>query len=125
MAKKTVQSRKKRGPPATGKGEPVQVRLQPPQMAALDAWILHQQESLTRPEAIRRLVEQALASALPAWRDKQAAAKAAEMAAKEIDLIADKSATDEERTRRKRRLIEGPREFREIRSDRPARKTTR
>ena len=99
--------------------------MQPPQMASLDAWIVHQQEALTRPEAIRRLVEQALASALPAWRDKQAAAKAAEMAAKEIDLIADKSATVEERTRRKRRLIEGPREFREIRSDRPARKTTR
>jgi hypothetical protein len=52
---------KKRGPPATGKGEPILVRLQPAQLAALDAWIGRQDAQLSRPEAIRRLVEQALA----------------------------------------------------------------
>jgi hypothetical protein len=34
--------------------------MQPPQMAALDAWIAKQREPLTRPEAIRRLVEAGL-----------------------------------------------------------------
>jgi hypothetical protein len=56
---------KKRGPPATGKGEPILVRLQPPQLAALDAWIARQNAQLSRPEAIRRLLEQALAVPLP------------------------------------------------------------
>jgi hypothetical protein len=57
MAKKTVQPRKKRGPPATGKGTPVQVRMQPEELAALDAWITTLGEKRTRPAAIRRLVE--------------------------------------------------------------------
>ena len=95
------------------------MRLQPPQMAALDAWISRQQAQVTRPEAIRRLVELALASAPSARRDKKAASKASNMAAKEIDRMADKSATEEERSRRKRRLLEGPTEFRNFRSDRP------
>lgn len=57
MAKQTVISKKKRGPPPTGKGTPVVTRLQPDQLAALDAWIAKQREPVTRPEAIRRLVE--------------------------------------------------------------------
>jgi hypothetical protein len=47
------------------------------------------------------------------------AAKAREMAGREIDLLIDPSATDEERQRRKRRLLKGPKEFRDIR-DKPA-----
>jgi hypothetical protein len=46
------------------------------------------------------------------------AAKASEMAGEEIDRLGDPSATDEERQIRKRRLIEGPQEFRDIRSNR-------
>ena len=39
----------------------MQVRLQPPQMAELDAWITAQPDPKpSRPEAIRRLVEDAL-----------------------------------------------------------------
>jgi hypothetical protein len=39
------------------------VRLQPPQLASLDAWIADQEaDDMTRPEAIRRLVELGLAS---------------------------------------------------------------
>ena len=83
-------------------------------MAALDAWI-SQQEPITRPEAIRRLVEQVLASAPSARRGEMAASKASDMAGKEIDRMGDKSATNEERTSRKRRLLEGPTEFREFR----------
>jgi hypothetical protein len=37
------------------------VRLHPPFLAELDAWIAQQVEPLSRPEAIRRLAEQALA----------------------------------------------------------------
>ena len=46
------------------------------------------------------------------------AAKASEMAAREIDLLGDPSATYEERELRKQRLIKGPQEFRDIRSNR-------
>ena len=45
-------------------------------------------------------------------------AKASEMAGREIDLVGDPSATDEERELRKERLIKGPQEFRDIRSNR-------
>jgi len=58
MKKQTVIPKKKRGPPATGKGEPVVVRMHPPQLAALDGWIAQQPPPFpTRPEAVRRLVE--------------------------------------------------------------------
>jgi hypothetical protein len=58
MIKSTVISKKKRGPPATGKGEPIVVRMQPPSLASLDAWISKQKPPFpSRPEAIRRLVE--------------------------------------------------------------------
>jgi hypothetical protein len=46
------------------------------------------------------------------------AAKASEMAGQELDLLGDPSATDEERQLRKQRLIKGPEEFRDIRSNR-------
>ena len=46
------------------------------------------------------------------------AAKASEMAGREIDLLGDPSATDEVRQLRKQRLIKGPQEFRDIRSNR-------
>jgi hypothetical protein len=49
--------KKKRGRPATGKGEGVLVRLQPDQLNALDSWIAKQDASLTRPEAIRAMME--------------------------------------------------------------------
>ena len=46
------------------------------------------------------------------------ATRASEMAGREIDLLGDPSATDEERELRKQRLINGPQEFRDIRSNR-------
>lgn len=44
----------------TGKGEPVTVRLQPDQLAEIDAWAAKQGDAPSRPEAIRRLVEKGL-----------------------------------------------------------------
>ena len=39
MARQSMIRKKKRGPPATGKGTPIMVRLQPSQLASVDAWI--------------------------------------------------------------------------------------
>jgi metal-responsive CopG/Arc/MetJ family transcriptional regulator len=61
MTRQTVTPRKKRGPPATGKGTPITVRLQPPLLARLDEWAAAQ-EAESRPEAIRRLLEHGLSA---------------------------------------------------------------
>jgi hypothetical protein len=45
-------------------------------------------------------------------------AKASEMAGEEIDRLGDPLATDEERQLRKQRLLKGPQEFGDIRSNR-------
>ncbi len=54
-------TKKKIGRPrlyAGGKGAPLTgVRLPPDALAAIDGWIRRQKEPLSRPEAIRRLVE--------------------------------------------------------------------
>jgi hypothetical protein len=57
MAKTNVVTRKKRGPPATGKGLQIGERWHPPEIAAIDKWIASQGEEMTRGQAIRRLVE--------------------------------------------------------------------
>jgi len=60
MARQSVIPKKKRGPTPTGKGVPVVVRLQPPDLSALDEWIKGQDNDVSRPEAVRRLLAQAL-----------------------------------------------------------------
>jgi Arc/MetJ-type ribon-helix-helix transcriptional regulator len=42
------------------------VRIPPDQLALLDAWIEKQREHRSRPEAIRRILERALAKSKPA-----------------------------------------------------------
>jgi len=56
----TVITKKRRGPAPTGKGTLIGVRLQPDQLAKVDAWREAQDDAPTRPEAIRRLVESTL-----------------------------------------------------------------
>lgn len=51
---------KKRGPPATGKGLLVGVRLQPPQLKALDDWVADQPKKISRPEAVRQILAKTL-----------------------------------------------------------------
>jgi hypothetical protein len=60
MTRQSVIPKKKRGPPPTGKGVPVVVRLQPPDLSALDEWIEGQDSDVSRPEAVRRLLKAAL-----------------------------------------------------------------
>ena len=93
-------------------------------LAALDAWIERQSEPLlSRPEAIRRLLDQVLAVASPTQQNKAGSRrKAADMAGRAIDQLGDQTATVEERAHRKRRLIKGPREFRDVRGDQPKKK---
>ena len=92
MPRQSVIPKKKRGPPPTGKGTPIMVRLQPPQLAALDQWIARQESARTRPEAIRHLMDLALSigeSDRPTSKAK--AEKAAELAAHAIEKATDKS----------------------------------
>jgi hypothetical protein len=120
MKRQTVITQKKRGPAPTGKGTLIGVRLQPEQLRALDAWIAKQDNSTTRPDGIRRLMDLALRNAKPTvMLGRKATAKASDMAAREIDRLGDRSATDDERASRKRRLLKGPKEFRDIRGDLP------
>lgn len=56
----TLQPKKRRGPPPTGVGTPVQVRMSPDQLARLDKWVKAQPDKPSRPEAVRRLVDTAL-----------------------------------------------------------------
>jgi hypothetical protein len=116
-----TQKKKRRGPPPTGKGELLGVRIHPPQLAALEGWIAQQSDKPSRPEAVRRLLDFALAQSSD--QNKQTAQKASEIAARTADRIVDKSVPPEEQDRRKRALIKGPKEFRDIREDQPKTKS--
>jgi hypothetical protein len=109
-----------RGRPKVG-AIPVMVRLLPDQAARLDRWRKGLAGSPGRPEAIRRLLEQNLPSPTRA-RAHGGAYKASELAAKTIEGLADESRPASEHARAKRRLIHGPKEFRDIRADQPRRK---
>jgi len=62
------------------------------------------------------LVELALEGRPPTkQRNPEARLQAHDLASNQIDRLGDPSATDEERQQRKRRLLKGPKEFREIR----------
>ena len=106
--------------PATGVGTPVHVRCSDEILATLDAWRRRQADLPSRSEAIRRLVEEAFKHERP-WRagPHKGAWTARAMAAKELDRLGDTSATEEERQNRKRRILKGPPEFREMREDLP------
>ena len=62
MKRQTVITKKRRGPAPTGIGTLVGVRFQPDRLAAIDGWIAAQETSMTRPEAIRALVDAVLLS---------------------------------------------------------------
>jgi metal-responsive CopG/Arc/MetJ family transcriptional regulator len=107
------------------KTERVEVRLGASILKTLDKWRRKQRDLPSRAVAIRLLVERGLAGNTTIARQlsKGSRRKAVEMASREIDRPGDQTVTNAERTRRKRRLIKGPREFREIRADRPKTKS--
>lgn len=105
-----------RGRPSTG-AKSIHLRVLPDQLLKLDAWRSAQTTELSRPDAVRHLVDQALAGAKPKGRHSAAdRAGASAMAGRAIDNLRDMSAPSAEQARRKKRLLEGPKEFRAIRA---------
>jgi hypothetical protein len=113
----------KRGPgrpPTTGTGRQIQVRCHTDFLKHVDAWRAKQEGEISRPDAIRRLAEIGLAGMPPIrQQSSNARAKAHDLAGQQLDKLTDQSATAEEQQKRKRRLLKGPREFRDIRGDLP------
>ena len=95
----------------------IQVRCPAELLIKLDMWRRAQPDAPSRAIAVRRLAEQALAGTGSRQRSSGSRHKAAEMAGSELDHLGDQTVSDKERKRRKRRLISGPREFRNIRDD--------
>jgi hypothetical protein len=121
MGKSISASTKRRGRPVTtGTGTTIGVRMLDDRIAALDAWIAKQKEpELSRPEAIRRLVELGLTVKTRSAPSERQRATLADLASKAIDSLTAGTPDNNEKTSRKRRLIKGPEEFREVRVDRP------
>jgi len=115
----TVIIKKRRRPPQIGKGTLIGVRIQPDDLATLDSWIIDDGRHLSRPQAIRRLVEMALSSYVPrpGTRNSVRATRAAELASKVIDKHLDPDIPAEERDVRRRELLHGPSGFRDVRKD--------
>lgn len=115
--------KKKRGRPATGKDPITALRLPPTLLAAVEAWAKKQVDDPNRSEAIRRLVEIGLGSAKIARGQKRSDSPTArDLAAAQIDRLTDPAAPADEQAHRKRRLLKGPEEFREVRVDRTKKK---
>jgi hypothetical protein len=72
MKRQTVITKKRRGPAPTGKGTLVGVRLQPDRLSAVDAWIAKQDIPMTRPEAIRAMLDAVLVIVAKDSGEKQA-----------------------------------------------------
>jgi hypothetical protein len=97
------------------------IRLSDVFLDRIDYWATQQQDQPGRSEAMRRLLELGLGSGRkPRLRlSAKNAGKAKDLAAKTIDRFEDAGAPVEERASRKRSLLKGPEEFRELRVDRP------
>lgn len=126
---KSISVKRKSAPPAGRPGRPATgteplygVRIGDCLIAQIMRWAKVNGD-LSRSEAIRRLVEIALAGSSNQPRgpstSKKSAARAAELAAKTIDKHLDPKSPAEEREARKRKLVEGPSVFRDARKDRP------
>jgi hypothetical protein len=117
---KTPAKRGRGRPVTTGTGTLVGVRCLDDFLSRIDAWRDKQEGEVSRPDAIRRLAELELARARPARKSgAKPGPRASEMAGQAIDKVSDESATDDERASRKRRLLKGPKEFRDMRGDLP------
>ena len=124
MKKSISVSKKSRGRPKKKGGVyPVSaVRLAPELGTAVDKWASSQPDGPTRSEAIRRLVELGLSVKTKSAPSERQRAALADLASKAIDSLTVGTADSDEKASRKRRLIKGPEEFREVRVDRPGKK---
>ena len=111
-----VAPKKRRGRPATGKDPHVAARMPPALIAEVETWA--GANNTTRSDAFRRLVEIGLAVRTRSEPSARQRAALEDLASKAIDSLAIE-APDGEKAGRKRRLLKGPEEFREVRVDRP------
>jgi hypothetical protein len=103
----------------TGTGKQTAVRWQLYELKAIDEWRDMQGDWVSRPEAVRRLVEIGLGAELPARRrSPQAASKASELAGERVKKLLSPLLSEQERQARSRQLIRGPKEFRKMRKRR-------
>jgi hypothetical protein len=118
-----VKPKNPRGRPATGKDPVVGLRMSPNLRGAIVKWAEDQPDKPTLSEATRRLVELGLTVKVRLKQPSRARAnKADAIAADQLDQLADLSASAEEQASRKRRLLKGPEEFRNLRVDRTMKK---
>ena len=124
MKKSISVNKKSRGRPKKKGGvHPVTaVRLSPEAGVAVDQWATRQDDKPSRSEAIRRLVELGLTVKTKSAPSERQRAALADLASKAIDSLTVGTADSDEKASRKRRLIKGPEEFREVRVDRPGKK---
>ena len=94
------------------------VRVSPTLRDAIVQWAENQPNDPSLSEAARCLIELGLASAhLTRPPSKKTVSRAATLAVDEIDRLQQvKAVAPEERESRKRRLLKGPKEFREMRA---------
>jgi Arc/MetJ-type ribon-helix-helix transcriptional regulator len=124
MKKSISVNKKSRGRPKKKGGvHPVTaVRLSPEAGVAVDQWATRQDDKPSRSEAIRRLVELGLTVKTRSAPSERQRAALADLASKAIDSLTVRTADSDEKASRKRRLIKGPEEFREVQVDRPGKK---
>ena len=123
MKKAISAKQKSRGRPATGITPMMGFRADPVIRAEIVRWAENQRDMPSLSEAIRRLVEIGLSRSSPKKprvlsTAKQGAERAVELAADAIGNQMPDTSNEEKATRR-RRLIKGPAEFRNVRRDRP------
>jgi hypothetical protein len=93
--------------------------------AAIVKWAENQPDKPTLSEAVRRLVGLGLSgNGRPNQVSQVRANEAKVMAADQLDRLADPFATTDEQAVRKRRLLQGPEEFQNVRVDRLKKKQT-
>jgi hypothetical protein len=119
--KRKAKKSRRRGPPrVTGPGTLIGMRVHKPFLALLDDWRKQQEDQPSRPDAMRLLAEARLRQLSPERKARtRPGPEATEMAAQVIDALTDPSVPAENRAKRKRRLLKGPEEFRDIRDDQP------
>ena len=116
-----VAPKKRRGrPPSGGRDPHVTLRMPRALIEQADAWA--EANDTVRSEAIRRLVELGLTVKTKSAPSERQRAALADLASKAIDSLTVGTADSDEKASRKRRLIKGPEEFREVRVDRPGKK---
>jgi len=108
----------KRPTKATGNDPMMGFRAPPALRASIARWAETQPDNPSRSEAVRRLVEMGLAVRPRSRQQSPKAAKANDIASRQLDRLADQAATPQEQASRKRRLLKGPEEFQGMRVDR-------